>query len=236
MRFYSLRLIVYSLLLALGVISCSKNDPSPTACYLKSASTTGTIVYSETMSYNDKMQVIGIATASGVNSAMATYTYATNGNLATADFGDGTTGTYTFDGQNRITHWELSPAGYTWDYTYNGNSQHSTTTFTDPACSTCGYTVTYAYANATTNNYSTEVFVSSTDNYNVNFEYDNQPNPYKLVLWSSTGTDNNITKQVIVPVGPTITTTYSYQYSDKGYPTSKISSDGSRTTYTYECK
>ena len=236
MRSYGVRLLSYSLLMGLIIIiSCSKSDPKPSACYLKSASTTGATVYAETMTYNDKMQVISIATSSA-DTVIATYTYAANGNLATADFGDGNTAVYTFDSQNRITHWELAPNGLTWDYTYNSSGQHLSTTFADPGCGSCGHTSTFAYPNTTTNNYAAEVFASTTNNYTANFLYDDKPNPYKPVLWSSTGTDNNVTKQVIIPAGATITTVFIYKYGDNGYPTSRISSDGNTTAYTYECK
>ena len=225
-------------LLVICFAGCSKKDPAPIVCYLTSyTDSSSSFTYTETLQYDDKNRVIStISTSNGLPLETTTFVYGADGNLSTADFGGGTTATFLFDGDNRMIKRTLAPGGATNVNTYNAAGQHISLVSTNPDCPTCGYTITYSYPNTTTHNYSTAIAVGSTYTYTTVYEFDSHPNPYKPVLYSSTGTDNNITKEIKTTNGISETTTSTYTYNDKGYPLTKISSNGVTTAYSYNCK
>jgi YD repeat-containing protein len=234
----------YRLLAFLGVVlligGCKKKDPAPVICYLTDyTEVNGSYNYSEVLTYNDMNKVIMIAvTVAGSPTDVYTYTYGANGNLATANFPGGETVSYTFDGQNRLVLRTTAPSGETSTYSYNASGQNILRVYNDPSCASCGFTYTYTYPNTTTHNYSQLHYVSAGgSSFTLTFEYDDHPNPYKPVLYSSTGSDNNVTKQVFTDdAGTSSTTTITYTYNDKGYPLTAASSSGALSTYSYDCK
>lgn len=233
-----LPLVLMVLYLLAGCLK--KKDPAPVICYLTAFSQiAGTNSYYETYIYDDQNRVIMItALTSGSSPEVYEYTYGPDGNLAEANFGGGVTATYTFDGQNRLILRTVSPSGATTTYTYNAAGQNTVRNYTDPTCSSCGYTYTYLYPNTSSHNYSQlQGTLGSGTIFTVTFEYDDHPNPYKNLLYSSTGTTNNVTKEVFTSstVGPTTTTT-TYTYNDRGYPLSATTSSGNSRTYMYDCK
>jgi YD repeat-containing protein len=219
------------------ILSCSKSDPAPIVCYLTSSSMVGTFTYQETLVYDNSNHVVSIISEQpGFGGITATFVYASNGNLATGDFGDGTTATYVFDSNNRMILRTFAPDGKTLSLVYNATGQNTSRTFTDPTCATCGYHITYTYPNTSTHNYNAETYTDSGSTRSSTYEYDSKPNPYKLVLYSSTGTDNNVTQRVTTDGSGSSTVTYTYTYNDKGYPLTQVSSEGTTTTYAYNCK
>ncbi len=236
-RTRSILFIVFNVFL---FTDCSKNDPATSVCYLTSSTLESSFgTDTETLTYDDKNRVISItSSSSGGAPLVSTYSYGSNGNLATATFFDGSTATYTFDSQNRMIL-QTNSDGSTVTVSYNASGQPTSRVIADPNCATCGGTITYTYPNTTTHNYTSESFTSNSgtpgSSYASTFEYDNHPNPYKPVLYSSTGTDNNVTKQVYTSSTSNFTSTTTYTYNDRGYPITKTFSDGGTVSYTYNC-
>lgn len=215
------------------IAGCSGKDPAPVVCYLSTHAYSGT---TETYAYNDKNQVISI-TESGAPTLTITYTYDANGDLKTGSFSDGTSANYTFDSNHQLIQQEYEPGDNVVTFAYNSSGQHISTIYTGPGCSgTCTTTWNYTYPDTTTHNASLLTVTNGPSTETYAYLYDDKVNPFKLVLYASTGSDNNITQVIFSNNGSPVTTSYTYEYNDRGYPTKKTSSDGSTETFTYVCK
>ena len=220
-------------LLWLIIVGCSKKDPAPIICYL-TTNVFGSIT--DTYTYNDKNQVISI-TESGTPTLIITYTYDANGDLKIGSFSDGTTYVYTFDGNHQLIKREYLAGDNVATFAYNSTGQHISTVYEGPGCSgTCTTTWTYAYPNTTTHNASLVTVNNGVSTETYAYQYDSKFNPFKPVLYSSTGSDNNVTQLIFSNNGSPITTSYTYEYNERGYPTKKTGSDSSVETFTYVCK
>lgn len=234
LAFVTMLLVVW---LATG---CSNDEPVPATCTLKSTTRVeGSFNLTESYTYNDEAKVISIIGTSSSPSPLTythTFTYGSNGNLATADYGNGLTATFTLDSQNRVVLRTLMPGGMNSTYIYSASGQLIQRVYTDPTCSSCGYTRTYNYPDSTTHNYTQMQYVGTGGEvFTITYEYDNHPNPEKAIVFYG-GTTNNITKETYTDSVRTFVTTYTYTYNNKGYPVTSVSDQGSSKTYTYTCK
>lgn len=217
------------------LFDCSKKeDPLPVICYpTKFINAIG----SETLTYNDSRQVIRIIDDNGASGTdTITFSYDANGDVLTGIFGDGRFWTYTHDSNHLLTQRLLTPGGEAMNWEYNDNGQITLITYVNPACGTCGYTRELTYVNSTTHNYTGETLTNATDVIAITYEYDSHPNQLRLVIDSSTRTDNNITSKVSVYSGGTANITYTYTYNERGYPLTQTSSTGVVNSYTYDCQ
>lgn len=232
--------LVQAVLLLWCVLStgCSKDEPGPVVCYLTGYTRTDVFgTFEETYTYNSKNQVVSIISNDGTVPSTTTYVYAANGNLQTATFADGSTQTFTFDSNNRMIQRVTMPGGLSLELVYNSTGQNTSRTYTEPGCGICGSTTTYTYPDATTHNYTSETSDNFGGTITTTYTYDTHPNPYKPMLYSSTGTDNNVTQRTVSFSGGAPTTfTFTYTYNDKGYPLTRVSNNGESETYSYNCK
>jgi YD repeat-containing protein len=84
---------------AITLTDCSKIDQVPALCYLTSR--TEEALYTETLAYNDRHQVVSVTVTHGTFPVATTFTYESNGNLQTVTSTDGSIWTFTFDSNNR---------------------------------------------------------------------------------------------------------------------------------------
>ncbi len=146
------------------------------------------------------------------------------------------TGSYTYDTEGRLTSMDSTANGtvYRTTYQYNSSDQLITSLqfINSNGTDYLLATTTYEYPNTSTRNPST---VTDSSGAIRTYEYDDKPNPAKILGTPSIVPDNNVTRQTHTLGTLTETYRYDYLYNEQGYPTQK-KSETRETQYTYDCK
>lgn len=233
------------LMLCSGLIfECSEKDPAPPLCYLTATNFVSPLSTSALeLVYDDQHRVVKVTqTASGVI-RVSMYTYDADSKLIGINHDDGNLSTFAYDSKGRMvvsTFYSqattLTTIGsMTWTYSATNQPIMRVSELVD--CAACGSTVYFTYPNSTTLNYTTVSIVPvNGETITSSYEYDNHPNPLRVMLHAVAWTDNNVTKITFTNNTGVETWVTSYTYNEKGYPITSVSTDGGSQTYIYNCQ
>ena len=230
----SIRVAVSVLFAFLFGISCNKTETKAVICY-PMMWTSGAIV-TRTLTYNSNNKVI--LDTNGECGGHNYYRYDESGNIISCLSG-GTT-SYTYDANNNLIRQDDN-GGYSIIYQYNSTGQLISSTSKYQG-NPWGIDKYYEYSNTTTKNSSKVTSTGCCGKMDVHeYEYDNKPNPMKI-LFPSIHSDNNVIKDtysISAPpgFGPFIgVIIFICEYNGYGYPTSIVNGGNTKTTITYDCK
>ncbi len=241
-----MRLKVNTLLILCSglVFECSKKDPAPPLCYLTATNSVSPLsTYASELTYDDQHRVVKVkSTSDGLVVRISTYDYNSNGKLISISHDDGNLSTFAYDNKGRMVvstfYYQAATlttiGSFTWTYSATNQPIMSVSELVD--CSACGSTTYFTYPNSTTLNYTTVSKVSANgETITSSYEYDDHPNPLRVMLYAVDWTENNITKITITTNTGVETWANSYTYNERGYPLVRTGSDGGTSTYTYNC-
>lgn len=240
------------LLIALG---CSTSDPTPVIkpgrCFLLSVTEKYSVLPVVTrLEYDSLDRLVRYLTTYNIDTLYASaFTYGSNGYIESETRHDGSVGTYSYDGSNRLKEVAYNTATKELiTYKYNSHGQLSgRVVITGPKV----FNYTYAYPNGSSHNCSEEVSWDASYPHTLTrvMEYDNMKNPMKELSipylsfrpYRIPAGDTNVTRSSESSTKEV--STYEYQYNGMGYPTliKEVRYIGTWTdTYayalTYRCK